>query len=69
MPVLVYRHSYPRNKSVNFKYIAYKSFMGGSGILFGYIICSDSLIPTLNNAPNTYWFETMFRMIFPLTVL
>lgn len=69
MPVLIYRHSFPRNKTRSYKYIAQKSFMGASGIIFGYIMCCDNLIPVFNKAPQTYWIETMFKIIFPFTVL
>jgi len=69
MPVLVYRHEYPRNKSIDYKFIAYKSIMTALGIMFGYIICCDHLIPYIKKDKESYWFETMLNIIFPFTVL
>lgn len=45
MPVLVYEPHFPRNMTIDFKYIVYKSFIGALGILFAYIICCDNIIP------------------------
>jgi len=71
MPVLVYRHTYPRNKSIDYMFIVYKSMMTILGVVFGYFVCCDHLIPYLDKDRDNqaYWFETMLNTIFPFTIL
>ncbi|EAS03424.1 membrane bound O-acyltransferase, MBOAT protein (macronuclear) [Tetrahymena thermophila SB210] len=69
MPTLVYEHSFPRKDKVDYKYVVYKSSMAAFGILFGYIVCCDYIIPYTSQGNKIYWFETLFRIIFPFTIL